>query len=102
MDFLRFLCCLERHGPRPHEVASESRRPEFPQRPGMHQTIEDPDRIPFTFADRELLGQMGICAAISEGNQWSDFKIPESDNAGHTVVAGVSTHLGFPGGNGPI
>lgn len=60
MEVLRFLNYHFRDRSEPYGVASTARLPEFSQRPGMHQPVEDPQESPFTRADHELLGQMGI------------------------------------------
>jgi hypothetical protein len=89
MDFLRFFYSLESDGDRSHEVASASRQLALSQRPGMHQTIEDPDGILFTSADRKLLCQMGICPAI-RGAAHCPADNSQVDCERETMVASVS------------
>jgi hypothetical protein len=65
MDGLPFLHYFLYNRSGPDEITSDVRRPEFSQRPGMHQPIEDLEGSPFTWEDREFLSQMGICSEIS-------------------------------------
>ena len=49
-----------------HSVDTELSYPDFSQRPGMHQPVEDQDASLFSRTDLDLLRQMGIGRGTGE------------------------------------